>query len=116
MILPSLLAKLTGLIERYEELGHLLSDAETIANQDRFRALSQEYKEVEPVVLHYREYQALTEAPRARRPGGSRQSGCGRQVWRHLTWEAFWQRHAERRRRCCSRRRKERRPPGKRWH
>ncbi len=62
MILPSLLAKLTGLIERYEELGHLLSDAETIANQDRFRALSQEYKEVEPVVLHYREYQALTEA------------------------------------------------------
>lgn len=62
MILPSLLTKLTGLIERYEELGHLLSDAGVIANQDRFRALGQEYKEVEPVVHSYQAYQDLDTA------------------------------------------------------
>ena len=35
----SILAKLDTLNERYEEVGALLSDSETIADQDRFRAL-----------------------------------------------------------------------------
>lgn len=62
MILRSLLNKLTELIERYEELGHLMSDADVIADQDRFRVLGQEYKEVEPVVQSYQAYQELGSA------------------------------------------------------
>ncbi len=49
--------KLERLRERLEELSALLSDPQTIANQGRFRALSQEYSQLEPVVACYREYQ-----------------------------------------------------------
>lgn len=51
----SLLNKLDLLQDRYEELTALLGDAETIADQARFRAYSREYAEVEPVILAYRE-------------------------------------------------------------
>ena len=57
----SILAKLDTLNERYEEVGALLSDADTIADQDRFRALSKEYAELEPVVKSYVDYQAVIE-------------------------------------------------------
>ena len=57
----SILAKLDTLNERYEEVGALLSDADTIADQDRFRALSKEYAELEPVVKSYVHYQAVIE-------------------------------------------------------
>ena len=50
---PSILAKLELLRERYEEVGALLSDAEIISDQDKFRNLSKEYAELEPVVLTY---------------------------------------------------------------
>ena len=46
----SLLSKLETIVERYEELAALLSDAEIISDQGRFRALSREYAELEPVV------------------------------------------------------------------
>ena len=46
----SIVAKLEGLCERYEEIGALLSDAEVISDQNKFRALSMEYSEIEPVV------------------------------------------------------------------
>ena len=46
----SIVTKLDNLLDRYEEIGALLSDGEIIANQDRFRGLSQEYAEIEPVV------------------------------------------------------------------
>lgn len=52
----SLLAKLEYISERYEELGALLSDAEIISDQNKFRGLSREYSEVEPVVKCYGEY------------------------------------------------------------
>ena len=35
--------KLSNLQERYEELGALLSDAEVISDQNKFRGLSKEY-------------------------------------------------------------------------
>lgn len=53
----SLRAKLDQLLERYEELGALLSDTDTINDQDLFRKYSMEYAEVEPVVTCYREYE-----------------------------------------------------------
>lgn len=52
----SLLKKLEGLQDRYEELTALLGDAEVIGNQNQFRAYSKEYAEVEPVILTYRDY------------------------------------------------------------
>ncbi len=42
-------------MERYEELGALLSDSDVISDQDRFRAYSKEYADIEPVVLKFRE-------------------------------------------------------------
>jgi peptide chain release factor 1 len=52
----SLLKKLEGLQDRYEELTALLGDAEVIGNQNQFRAYSKEYAEVEPVILAYRDF------------------------------------------------------------
>lgn len=48
--------KLAHTSERYEEVGMLLSQPDVIADQARFRKLSQEYAEIEPVVQCYREY------------------------------------------------------------
>ena len=42
--------KLERLCDRFEELSALLSDAEVIADQNRFRDYSREYAELEPVV------------------------------------------------------------------
>tara|TARA_R110002110_G_scaffold91264_2_gene237656 strand:- start:282425 stop:283510 length:1086 start_codon:yes stop_codon:yes gene_type:complete len=52
----SLLAKLETLTDRHEEVSALLGDAETIADQNRFRTLSQEYSELEAVVRCYAQY------------------------------------------------------------
>lgn len=49
----SLLQRLDTLRERFEELSALLSDAETISDQNRFRAYSREYAELEPTVKCY---------------------------------------------------------------
>ncbi len=48
--------KLSRLTERYEEVGQLLSDPDIIGNQNRFRDLSKEYAELEPVVQSYERY------------------------------------------------------------
>ncbi|MBT5070944.1 MAG: PCRF domain-containing protein, partial [Porticoccaceae bacterium] len=53
----SILDKLDLLAERYEEVGALLSDSEIISNQDKFRGLSKEYAELEPVVQTYGRFQ-----------------------------------------------------------
>ncbi|MGB0732873.1 MAG: peptide chain release factor 1 [Pontibacterium sp.] len=50
---PSILAKLEKLADRYEELAALMSDAEVITDQDRFREYSKEYAELEPVVKSF---------------------------------------------------------------
>ncbi len=57
----SLLEKLDSLAERYDEVGHLLSDGEVIAEQSRFRTLSMEYAELEPVVKVYQKFVQITE-------------------------------------------------------
>ena len=53
----SIKTKLETLRERYEEIEALLSDADTISNQTKFRELSKEYSQIEPVVLAFRQYQ-----------------------------------------------------------
>ena len=57
----SLLEKLDRLAERYDEVGHLLSDAEVIADQNRFRGLSMEYAELEPVTKTYQQFAQVME-------------------------------------------------------
>jgi len=47
------------LVERYEEVGHLLSAPETMADKDRFRELSREYSRLEPVTRDFKRYQKL---------------------------------------------------------
>ena len=46
---PSIVAKLEALHERHEEVQALLGDAGTIADQERFRALSREYAQLSDV-------------------------------------------------------------------
>lgn len=53
--------KLTELAERYEELGMLLSQPDVISDQDSFRKYSQEYSELEDVVLCFSQYQQAEE-------------------------------------------------------
>lgn len=45
----SIVAKLEALYERHEEVQALLGDAATIADQDKFRALSREYAQLSDV-------------------------------------------------------------------
>lgn len=52
----SILEKLDSLEERYVEVGALLSDSGIISNQNKFRELSREYAELEPVVNCYRDF------------------------------------------------------------
>jgi len=54
----SLQEKLTVLVEQHEETGHLLSDPGVIADQNRFRTLSKEYAEIEPLVRAFHQYQS----------------------------------------------------------
>ncbi len=58
---PSILAKLDILKDRFEELQALLSDAEIISDQNKFRTYSQEYSELEPVVAVFQHYQGVQE-------------------------------------------------------
>lgn len=58
----SLLEKLDRLAERFDEVGHLLSDAEVIADQNRFRGLSMEYAELEPVSKTYQQFMQVSES------------------------------------------------------
>lgn len=52
----SIFQKLGYLADRYQELQALLSDADTIADQDRFRALSREFSDVEPLAEEFNRY------------------------------------------------------------
>lgn len=53
--------KLEALCERYEEIGVLLSEPDTISNQNKFRELSMEYSQLEPVTKTFNNFQAAQE-------------------------------------------------------
>ena len=57
----SVYAKLEGLIERHEEIQALLSDPSVIGDQDKFKALSKEYAELEEVTGAFKNYQQAEE-------------------------------------------------------
>lgn len=57
----SILEKLQNITERHEEVGALLSDPDVIGDQNRFRDLSKEYAELEPVVKTYADYSQVQE-------------------------------------------------------
>jgi peptide chain release factor 1 len=54
---PSIRKKLQGLTERHEEVSALLSDPDVIGDQNRFRELSKEYAQLDPVVDLYKKYE-----------------------------------------------------------
>lgn len=57
----SVYRKLEGLVERYEEVQALLSDAGVIADQSKFRELSKEYSQLEPIAQAFARYQQAQE-------------------------------------------------------
>jgi peptide chain release factor 1 len=57
----SLLRKLETITERVEELSGLLADPETLSSQDRYRTLSQEYAQLQPVVVSFQAWQQARE-------------------------------------------------------
>lgn len=56
---PSIINKLDSLKERYEELEALLGDASVISDQDKFRAYSKEYAQLEDVVKSFSRWNQL---------------------------------------------------------
>ena len=70
---PSMLAKLEQLASRHEEVGALLATPEIINDNDRFRALSMEYSQLEPVAGGYLAYcQTLNDLDAAREMASDR--------------------------------------------
>ncbi|MCG7564371.1 MULTISPECIES: peptide chain release factor 1 [Pseudoalteromonas] len=57
----SVYRKLETLVERHEEVEAMLGDPEVIGDQNRFRALSKEYSELEDVVKAFTAYQQAQE-------------------------------------------------------
>ena len=57
----SVIQKLESLIERFEEVQALLGEADIIADQEKFRALSKEYAQLEDVVNAFKAYQQAME-------------------------------------------------------
>ncbi len=55
----SIETKLEQLCSRHEEIAGLLAEPETIADQNRFRELSREYRQLEPVKTAFSHYQKL---------------------------------------------------------
>ncbi|HBA66221.1 MAG TPA: peptide chain release factor 1 [Methylococcaceae bacterium] len=53
---PSIEHKLANLSERFDEITALLAEPEVQANQNKFRSLSQEYAQINPIVTCYKRY------------------------------------------------------------
>jgi peptide chain release factor 1 len=58
---PSMLAKLSGLTDRFDEVSALLSEPEVMAERNQFTALSKEFAELEPVIQGFRQFESLQE-------------------------------------------------------
>lgn len=57
----SIRLKLEHLCERHEEVGVLLGDPDIISDQNKFRELSKEYAQLEPITKSFGKYQAATD-------------------------------------------------------
>jgi peptide chain release factor 1 len=58
----SIRTKLENLIDRLQELDALLADPDIITNQNKFRDLSKEYAEIQPIVECFQQYRRNLEA------------------------------------------------------
>jgi peptide chain release factor 1 len=56
----TILNKLEGTRDRFEEIAALLSEPDVIGDQDRFRNLAREYARLEPVIGLFRKYESIT--------------------------------------------------------
>jgi peptide chain release factor 1 len=54
---PSIRSRLRQVEDRFEEISRLLAQPETASDQDRFRELSKEYAQLEPLVQCWRQWQ-----------------------------------------------------------
>ena len=54
---PSIQSRLEQLSDRFEEVSALLSDSSIISQQDKFRDLSREFAEIEPIVHCFQAWQ-----------------------------------------------------------
>ena len=84
---PALRTRLDGLARRFEEITALLSDSTVIANQPRFRDLSKEYAEIQPLMALFERYErarAELEAAHAMRqdPDSAMREMAGEEVAR----------------------------------
>lgn len=61
-LLPSIHARLQRAKERHEEIAMLLSSQDVMADQNRYRDLSVEYSQLEPIVTTWNDWQASNEA------------------------------------------------------
>ncbi len=59
--------KLESLLERHEEIAALMAEPEIIEDQNRFRKLSKEYSQIEPVVIKFGAYRKTLEQREASR-------------------------------------------------
>ncbi|MGR9100662.1 MAG: peptide chain release factor 1, partial [Gammaproteobacteria bacterium] len=55
----SIQTKLENLSERFDEIAALLAEPEVQNNQNKFRSLSQEYAQINPIVACYKNYQRI---------------------------------------------------------
>ena len=53
----TVIRKLEGLMERYEEVQALLGEPSVVSDQDKFRALTREYSQLGEVVAGFQQYQ-----------------------------------------------------------
>ena len=60
---PSIRQKLEYLSNRFEEITGLLAEPEVQNHQDRFRTLSREYAQLNPLVTCFRGYLTLSCSP-----------------------------------------------------
>ncbi|MFP6817363.1 MAG: PCRF domain-containing protein, partial [Pseudomonadales bacterium] len=56
---PSMVAKLSALTDRHDEVSALLSDPEVMAERNTFTALSKEFADLDPVITSFRRFKAL---------------------------------------------------------
>ena len=59
---PSIQSRLSQVEDRFEEISMLLSQMEVMADQNRFRDLSREYSQLEPVVALWKKWKALEDS------------------------------------------------------
>ena len=58
---PSLIRKLEGLIERHEEVQAMLGEPDVVSDQERYRALTREYAQLEDIVHAFQRFRQAEE-------------------------------------------------------